>query len=402
MTTPGIDNANTPQRIELIDALRGFALMGICFVHCMEYFILYWVNPDPTVLHKIIFFLFAAKSYAIFALMFGLSFFIIMDSQARKGVDFTYRFAWRLMILLIFGCIHTMIFLSDILQVLGVIGLSLLFVYKLTTRWVIFAAVICTLQLPLFYQLFAAINNIGNANDPLTFAAKYDRALDVYTSGGLGDIMRFNAWEGTLAKWTALTETGRGVLLIGLFMWGLILGRIGFFTQLEKFAPTRIKALAISLILSVLIYGLQKFIYQLPADVFQPEGMAKWYLLKIIDTYLCIALMAVSILLFMQFYLWKPTRPVLNLLAPCGRISLSVYLTQSIVCIPLFYPFGLGWYETIGQTNSFLFAVAFYAVLIVIAHWWVKRFYYGPVEWLWRCATYMTTNIQFRRPAIKF
>src|SRR6218665_3376113 len=135
MTTSSINNINATKRIEVIDALRGFALMGICLVHCMEYFALYWVKPDPTALHKLVFFLFAAKSYAIFALMFGLSFFIIMDSQARKGVDFTYRFAWRLIILLAFGCIHTMLFISDILQILGIIGLSLLFVYRLNTRW---------------------------------------------------------------------------------------------------------------------------------------------------------------------------------------------------------------------------------------------------------------------------
>ena len=85
-----------PRRIELVDAIRGFALMGICLVHFMEYFELYWINQDPTLLHNIVFFLFAGKAYAIFALMFGLSFFIIMDNQASKGVNFSYRFAWQI------------------------------------------------------------------------------------------------------------------------------------------------------------------------------------------------------------------------------------------------------------------------------------------------------------------
>ena len=77
--------AHKPHRIELVDAIRGFALMGICLVHFMEYFELYWINQDPTTLHNIVFFLFAGKAYAIFALMFGLSFFIIMDNQAQKA-----------------------------------------------------------------------------------------------------------------------------------------------------------------------------------------------------------------------------------------------------------------------------------------------------------------------------
>lgn len=205
----------------------------------------------------------------------------------------------------------------------------------------------------------------------------------------------------TFLKWKAVIESGRGAQLIGLFMWGLILGRMEFFTQLERFSRTRIKALWIALIASALLYGLQKFIYHLPADAFQPKGMAKWYLEKIIASYLSTAMMALSVLAFMQLYLWKTTGHFLHLLAPCSRISLSVYLTQSFVCVPLFYPFGLGWYETIGQTNSFLFSIAFYIVLIIVAHWWVKRFYYGPVEWIWRSATYMTTNVPFKRKAIE-
>src|SRR5688572_7527864 len=131
MMTAPLTAPTSPQRIELVDALRGFALMGICLVHFMEYFELYWINQDPTFLHNFIFFLFAGKAYAIFALMFGLSFFIIMDNQAKKGVNFSYRFAWRLVVLLAIGYIHTLYYLGDILSVLGVIGLSLLFVQNL-------------------------------------------------------------------------------------------------------------------------------------------------------------------------------------------------------------------------------------------------------------------------------
>lgn len=397
MTTSSINTINASRRIEVIDALRGFALMGICLVHCMEYFSLYWVKPDPTALHKLVFFLFAAKSYAIFALMFGLSFFIIMDSQARKGVDFTYRFAWRLIILLVFGCIHTMFFISDILQILGIIGLSLLFVYRLNTRWLAFVATLLVLQLPLFYKFYTAINHFDGANDPLTFAAKYAKAQEVFVNGSLIDIMKFNAWEGTQAKWTLMKESGRGFLLAGLFMWGLILGRIGFFTHLEKFARARIIGLGIALVASAAFYGINKYLYHLPSEAFQSAGMAKWYLMKIVDTYLCMAMMTATILLFIQFYLWQPTGRILHLLAPCGKVSLSVYLAQSLICIPLFYPFGLGWYETIGQTNSLLLGIAVYTLLVIWAHWWTKHFYYGPVEWVWRCATYMTIDVPFKK-----
>ncbi|WP_052417507.1 DUF418 domain-containing protein [Cellvibrio mixtus] len=387
-----------PRRIELVDAIRGFALMGICLVHFMEYFELYWINQDPTLLHNIVFFLFAGKAYAIFALMFGLSFFIIMDNQARKGVNFSYRFAWRLVILLMIGYIHTLLYLGDILSVLGIIGLSLLFVQKLNNRWLLIAAALCLVQLPFYYQFYAALNNWPGANDaPVHWTAFPEVYGAIAKATTFSELIAINSWDGLAAKWLFFVESGRGIQLVGLFITGLILGRIGFFTQVERFAKTRVIALVIALAAATLFYFLDDYIKQLPATILQEKGMAKMYLEQIIGSYLSTAIMASILLLFIQLYLWRPATKTLNLLAPCGRISLSIYLVQAVVGIPIFYSIGLGGYLTLGQTNSLLLGIAFYGLLIAIAHWWVKRFYYGPVEWVWRSATYMTTKVPFKR-----
>lgn len=386
-----------PQRSELIDSLRGFALMGICLVHCMEYFELYWVNQDPTFLHNLIFFLFAGKAYAIFAMMFGLSFFIIMDNQARKGVNFSYRFAWRLLILLAIGYIHTLYYLGDILSVLGVIGLSLLLVQGLSNRWLLLFAALCLIQLPFYYQFYAALNNVPGANDNPSHWAMYMHVYGTIEKSSFSEVVMLNSWDGLVAKCIFFVESGRGLQLIGLFLIGLILGRIGFFTQPEKFSRSRTIAFIIAVIATVIFYGLETYLKQLPATFFQEKGMAKMYLEQLVGSYLSTTIMASLVLLFVQGYLWHRSGKLLTLLAPCGRVSLSIYLVQSLICVPLFYPYGLGWYKTIGQTNSFLFGVVFYGLLIVIAHWWVKRFYYGPCEWLWRSATYVTTQVPFKR-----
>lgn len=387
----------TPQRIELVDAIRGFALMGICLVHFMEYFELYWINQDPTWLHNLVFFLFAGKAYAIFALMFGLSFFIIMDNQAKKGVNFSYRFAWRLIVLLAIGYIHTLLYLGDILSVLGIIGLSLIFVQKLSNRWLIFAALACLLQLPFYYQLHAAMNNFPGANEAPAHWTVFPAVYNALIKADFSEIFVINSWQGLSAKWLFIIESGRGIQLVGLFLIGLVLGRIGFFTQLDRFARVRAISLGISLAVSLLLYFANDHLKNLPANSWQESGMAKMYLEQIVGSYLSTAIMAAILLLFMQAYLWRPSGTVLNLLAPCGRISLSIYLVQAVVGIPLFYPAGFGGYLTLGQTNSLLIGIAFYGILMVIAHWWVKRFYYGPVEWLWRSATYLTTAVPFKR-----
>jgi len=399
MTASTLNHPGIPQRLELVDALRGFALLAICLVHFMEYFELYWINQDPTALHNLIFFLFAGKAYAIFALMFGLSFFIIMDNQAKKGVNFSYRFAWRLLILLAIGYIHTLLYLGDILSVLGIIGLSLLFVQKLSNRWLVVAAVLCLLQLPFYYQFYAALHNWPGANDAPSHWAVFPEVYGALAKASFSELFAINSWAGLTAKWLYFVESGRGIQLVGLFIVGLILGRIGFFTQTDRFAKTRAVALCIALAATAFLYFLENHLKQLPANLLQEKGMAKMYLEEIVGSYLSTAIMTSLVLLFIQLYLWRRSGKWLNLLAPCGRISLSIYLVQAVVGIPLFYPAGFGGYQTLGQTNSLLIGIVFYGMLIAVAHWWVKRFYYGPVEWLWRSATYMTTKVPFKRIA---
>ena len=80
--------SNDPARLELVDGVRGFALMGLFLVHSVELFELYWVHPVPDPWFDATMAVFAGKAFSLFALCFGLSFSIIMDRTRRRGVDF--------------------------------------------------------------------------------------------------------------------------------------------------------------------------------------------------------------------------------------------------------------------------------------------------------------------------
>ncbi len=90
-------------RIEVVDALRGFAVMAIILVHNLEHFIFpvypdnspEWLNVLDQGTFNVIFSLFAGKAYAIFALLFGFTFYIQTNNQKKQGKDFSYRFLWR-------------------------------------------------------------------------------------------------------------------------------------------------------------------------------------------------------------------------------------------------------------------------------------------------------------------
>jgi uncharacterized protein len=77
----------------------------------------------------------------------------------------------------------------------------------------------------------------------------------------------------------------------------------------------------------------------------------------------------------------------IRVLAPAGRMALTNYLMQSLICMTWFYGFGLGHWG-LPRAQQVLFVLVIYALQIAFSHWWLARFRYGPMEWLWRGFTY--------------
>ena len=134
------------KRIHSIDALRGFALIGIMLLHCMERFDLtlvpevnspFWQCVDKGV-YDTVYFLFSGKAYAIFSFLFGLSFYMQMDSQAQKGNDFRMRFVWRLILLFLFGYINGLVYMGEFFVVYAVLGFCSF--SAISTDWYIWAS----------------------------------------------------------------------------------------------------------------------------------------------------------------------------------------------------------------------------------------------------------------------
>jgi uncharacterized protein len=124
------DTIQSPVRITVVDALRGFAIMSIMLLHNLEHFDFYftpqgtpaWLRVLDGKIWDTLFFLFSGKSYAIFALLFGFTFYIMGNKQKSKGLDFQGRFVWRMAILLCFGIINSIFYEGDILAVYAVLG----------------------------------------------------------------------------------------------------------------------------------------------------------------------------------------------------------------------------------------------------------------------------------------
>ena len=138
--TTGLPNT----RIRVADALRGIAVAGIILIHACEHFNLYWAGlPYRRALVEgleepvagFMWWLLAGKMYTIFALLFGLSFYVQSDNQAQRGRSFTRRFTWRMVLLLGIGLVNTAFYNGDVLVLYALLGVLLPWLGKLPPRW---------------------------------------------------------------------------------------------------------------------------------------------------------------------------------------------------------------------------------------------------------------------------
>lgn len=396
MTTAKIEYV---PRMEGLDSLRGFALMGLFLVHMPELYELYWAHPatDPTQLlwHNVVFSIFAGKSFALLAMCFGVSFFIIMDRAAKRGVDFTGRFVWRLAVLGVIGILHGLWYRGDVLEVLAVMGLFLLPFYRVKSNTVIVAlGVVFLLQPILLIQLIGAIHGDAWANVPLGFWGS--ATPEAYLTGkSLLETIRMNWVDGHPFKWDFMYESGRLSQILGLSLIGLVLGRVGFFADPDRFKALRIGGLVAAVVAMGLLLMFKSHLVALLPDskaVFMPRVLGG----TILDGLTDLSIMFALAFGFLSLYFGVGNR-VLNLLAPAGRMTLTLYVLQSIIFVPVFYSFGLGMHATMSQQTAVLIGIAVFVVQVLLAHLWFKAFLYGPLEWLWRAATYLTLKVPFIR-----
>jgi len=320
-------------RMEGLDALRGFALFGLFMVHMPELYELYWSHPtsDPVQLlwHDVVFNTFADKAFALLALCFGVSFFIIMDRSARRGVDFTGRFIWRLVILGAIGLAHSLWYRGDVLQVLALMGMFLLPFYRVRSNRVIVAiAIFFLLQPVLVLKMLCGLNGAAWAN-----AAPYfwtSPTPQAYLSGGsLLETLRMNWTDGHLVTWGFMVESGRLSQILGLSLVGIVLGRIGFLSDAGRFMGARYAGLALAVLaLASMLHWREALVALVPATpaMFMPRSVAGTIVGSL--TSLCI----MSVLLFGFLVLYDgPGSAVLRVLAPAGRMTLTLYVGQSLV-----------------------------------------------------------------------
>jgi len=229
-------------RLHVVDALRGFAIISIMLLHNLEHFDFYyspanlpdWLKALDKNVWDTLFFIFAGKSYAIFALLFGLTFFIQSHNQEKVGKDFRGRFAWRLLLLLGFGMINSSFYQGDILTIYALIGFGLITVAKLSNKAVLWIAIFLMLQ-P--YELFNLISGLIDPTKEMQNPASwvhFGKMADYITKDSFINTIWGNLSNGRIAVMEWSWENGRVFQTLSLFMLGMLAGRKSLFKTTLK------------------------------------------------------------------------------------------------------------------------------------------------------------------------
>jgi uncharacterized protein len=376
-------------RLDVIDALRGFAIVSIMLLHNIEHFDFYfsptglptWLQAVDKVIWDSMFFLFGGKSYAIFALLFGMTFFIQHRNREAKGGDFRPRFAWRLALLLGFGLVNSMFYHGDILSIYAVLGLALIPVARLRSGVVVLIAIVLLLQPYAWIEFFQALPNPDQKlADPASWAY-FGRANDYLANGTALQVWWGNLTNGKIGVIRWSWENGRIFQIPALFMLGMLAGRKGMFLMSEENKRRWSRVLMIAVLAFILFYLLKTY----PESWGVSEALRR-PLLVIITSWSNVAFMTVLVSGFsLLFYSWR----WLEVFSPLGRMSLTSYVVQSIIGTTIYYGFGLGMYKYTGASFALLIGIALALLQRRFSVWWLSRHTQGPLESLWHKATWV-------------
>ncbi|MDD3036653.1 DUF418 domain-containing protein [Bacteroides sp.] len=399
---------SAPQnRIYVLDALRGFALLGVILMHMLQHFGVFTGMPvaEPqfpmlnTAIQWLSQHIIMGKFINIFAFLFGLSFFIQMDRGARKGIDFRKRFVWRMVILFAIGIVGNSFFTADILPIYAAFGVIMVLLFPLKNWILIVIAMLFLIGTPriistTYSRMVKTEQTVNTPQIPTFNDSNSNRGVPTTAEMKKPSFFKSaktNLTTGFVRKLNyQFGLNGRGYITLALFILGLVVGRLRFFEGVEINKKRNVLLFTFfsltAFILSLIPLQEVSFRMLISGTELSPAMLASMAL-KDIQTVLFSGALALGFISLCQV---KNIGKHLKTIIPYGRMGLTNYVTQSIVGGIMFSMWGLGSiFGSWGTTEVFVLGLVVYIMQAIFSTYWLKHFLYGPLEWLWRSATYL-------------
>ena len=364
-----------------MDILRGFAILGILLANIVAFATpvvtsdLQMAQGSGTQIEGFVAWLVAGKYRSLLAILFGMGLGMQFQSQSARG-NWPNAYYRRTLILMIFGLIHAiLLWFGDILFIYSIIAFISMQFVKLNTRQLTIIAT-SLIILGVLMGLVLAVSSTTSA-DMLTglpeswqYTLSAEGETFAYSEGsyGLQLLYRLGSFSMMLMSIVFISFD-----LVGLFLLGIVFSRIQLLQNLNESRPLLKKFLAIGLI------GL---LLNLPAYFAIVQGWQFQYL-YVVELGLAAPVSLGIIGAIGLTYLSFPK--LLSWLQPIGKMALSCYLMQTLICTTYFYSYGFGMFGKLTEEQLYFQVVpAVWIANLLFATLWLKFFNMGPMEYLWR------------------
>lgn len=383
------------ERVVFLDVLRGFALVGILFANILSWSGIKFLPFQDIInlgnievdqeLYQYLKFFVDTKFYTVFSLLFGVGFYMQI-SKNRDNPGFPKFYMKRLSLLLIIGILHTLIWSGDILMLYALMGMVLLVLRKIPESKAIWTG----LAFYFFPIVLDAIYMFTFATElPILEKTALKVYPDMLPEEVVAGFQSETFWvtfktnfHNVIWRWYDFIPSGRPFKVLGLFLIGYFLYSVDFFTVHAK----KLKYILLFLCIGLAFTGISMYLKGSVAS-FSKSWMD--ILDKVIHeigqlslslSYVCILSRLVDT--FPKFFAF-------NWLKNYGRMSLTSYLGHTVLGILAFYPIiAWGYFGELTLEQVYYLAILLLTIQLLFSNVWFIFFHFGPVEWLWRCATF--------------
>lgn len=394
------------ERVDILDVLRGFALLGVMLDNLMGFTgwgfktlsmreaLPTWPADGILALSELTFI--NGKFYSLFSLLFGIGFSIILIRNEQKGINPLKIFYRRLFILLLIGAVHLfLLWEGDILFLYALIGMILPLFRKFSDKALLITAaalILSPIILDCIYILFH-----GKSGDGLErLAQSIDKSTGLPTDSTFANYLykegsgwhEWRSWQssGWAYRYSYILDSNRIPKVLGMFLIGFYAGRKMMYLHLENYISLFKKLHLWGLVVGIPAAISCTFFEIFAGDLMKKEpallGHGFFYAISVVP--LCLAYTSMICLRWIR----KKGNSKLKVLAPMGRMALTNYLMQTILGITIYYGVGFGFGGNIGPAIFIPIGLCVYAIQVLYSNIWFRYFNYGPLEWVWRMLTY--------------
>ena len=389
--------ASTPthgaERIDVLDAVRGAALLGILLINIIPLSGLLFDHPpqlqrthEPT--YFLLMFLVAGKFYSLFSFLFGVGFAVFVSRASARGADARRLFKRRLTGLLIIGIVHTLfIWMGDILATYALIGFALIPFLGRDDRTVLtWAGAMLFVPIPLYALLVGLASLSGAPPAPAVADAPppiLQDALNAFAGGSYADIVRANA------IFTLAGAARRFILMFfprvfGMFLLGFYAGRRNLFADPAAHAPLLRRVFLCGMVIGLPFAFWGALLDGRALGFPTPGGLYETAVKTVGVPTLALGYAAGFCLLFQRLPWLR------HAFAPAGQLALTNYISHSVAALIIFYGIGFGLFGRVPLVVGVVGAFAFFALQAFASRVWLRYAAFGPCEWAWRMFTYRT------------